>query len=135
MAGGGFVDSYYYFLKYTMKEGLLYGFYMFLVEMGILTSGDADDKVQFISNWLWESWADDTGYYKVSKNIWTFLFEDVNGVCDLSTSTLCKSLKYYWMFIMTLNVFLTLPLSHTAAVYDWAMGNWEKAETVIGWFA
>ena len=135
---GGFVDSYYGFLKYTMKEGLLYGMYYFLVSMGIITA-DIDTahgtKIQFVSNWIFEEWGDDASYYKVSKNIWVFLFDDPAGVCDMSTAIQCTIAKYYWMFIMTLNIFLTLPLSHAAATYDTWMGRWEKLDTIMKWFA
>ena len=40
---------------------------------------------------------------------------------------------YYWEFIMTLNIFVTLPLSHVAAVYDWYSDWEEKIETVMSW--
>ena len=133
---GGFADSYYYFLKYTMKQGLLMGIYMFLTGMGILTDDTAtNEKVTFVSEWIFSEWGDDAYYYKTSKLIWVFLLDDKVGVCHLSEATQCKVLKYYWMFIMTLNILFTLPLSHAAALYDWGSGNYEKAKTVIGWFS
>merc|ERR1711990_75715 len=129
---GGFADSYYYFLKYTMKQGLLMGLYKFLVGMAVLSEDDdMEEKVEFISEWAFESWGDDNYYYKTSKIIWTFLFDD--GVCTNSDSSSCDYLMYYWEFIMTLNILITLPLSHVAAVYDWYSGWEEKIETVMGW--
>ena len=136
MAGGGSpVDAYYYFLKYTMKQGILMGLYQFLIGMGWLSDDEATtEKVVFISEWIFSSWGDDSYYYKTSKLIWVFLFDDDVGVCSLSDATQCKIMKYYWMFIMTLNIVFTLPLSHVAATYDYGMGNYEKAATIIGWF-
>ena len=140
MAGGGFVDSYYYFLKYTMKEGILMGLYQFIVGMGLMSAdADLESKVGFISGWIFESWGDDAYYYKTSKLIWIFLLDETVGVCQKDASTgsysgLCYALKYYWMFIMTLNIFITLPLSHAAAVYEWFMGYYDKGKTVAGWF-
>ena len=134
---GGFVDSYYYFLKYTMKEGMLMGLYMFITGMGIMTEeADTKDKVQFISQWIFSEWggAWEGSYYKVSKNIWVFGFDDTVGVCTLSESTQCMVLKYYWMFIMTLNVFLTFPLSVVAHVYSVYKGHELRFTTVAGWF-
>ena len=132
---GGFADSYYYFLKYTMKEGLIMGIYQFLLGMAILEDdSDMEEKVAFISGWVFEEWGDDSYYYKTSKLIWTFLFDTSVGVCNMSDSTACDVLKYYWEFIMTLNILFTLPLSHVAAVYDYYAGWEEKIETVMGWF-
>ena len=131
---GGFADSYYYFLKYTMKEGLIMGIYQFLLGMAILEEdSDMEEKVAFISGWVFEDWGDDSYYYKTSKLIWTFLLDEDVGVCYDSDDTLCDVMKYYWMFIMTLNVFITLPLSHAAAVYEWFMGYYDKGKTVAGW--
>ena len=72
MAGGGSpVDAYYYFLKYTMKQGILMGLYQFLIGMGWLSDTEAiTSKVEFISEWIFESWGDDSYYYKTSKLIW-----------------------------------------------------------------
>ena len=139
MAGGGFVDSYYYFLKYTMKEGIMMGLYQFIVGMGFMTAdADLESKVGFISQWMWDSWGNDSAYYKSSKLIWIFLLDDTVGICQYdaagSLSGTCYALKYYWMFIMTLNVFVTLPLSHVAAVYDYVKGYYDKGKTVAGWF-
>ena len=136
MAGGGSpVDAYYYFLKYTMKQGILMGLYQFLIGMGWLSDEEATtEKVVFISEWIFSSWGDDSYYYKTSKLIWVFLFDDVVGVCNHSTAIQCTVMKYYWMFIMTLNIMFTLPLSHVAASYDYVMGNYEKVETIVGWF-
>ena len=137
MAGGGFTDSYYYFLKYTMKEGILMGLYMFMTGMGFISEeADVKDKVQFLSQWIWGSWADDEYYYKVSKIIWVFGFDEEVGVCydaNSNYSSECYALKYYWMFIMTLNVFLTMPLSHAAAVYTWGADWYDKFDTILGW--
>ena len=135
MAGGGFTDSYYYFLKYTMKEGILFGLYMFLTGMGYITEeADVKDKVQFISQWAWGTWNDDKySFYKVSKIIWIFGFDDEVGVCTDSVASQCYALKYYWMFIMTLNVFLTMPLSYVAAVYTWGADWYDKYDTIMGW--
>ena len=102
--------------------------------MGALsTDSDTEEKVTFISDWVFESWGDDVYYYKSSKLIWVFLLDEDVGVCYNSTDSMCDILKYYWMFIMTLNIFITLPLSHTAAVYDWGSGWYEKIDTVMGW--
>ena len=111
-----------------------------MLGLGLITA-DIDsahgEKVQFVSNWIYDSWGadDDAPYYKVSKNIWVFLFEDPTGVCDASTAIQCTIAKYYWMFIMTLNIFLTLPLSHVASTYDTWMGRYEKFDTIMKWFA
>ena len=115
-----------------MKEGLISGIYKFLVGMDILTeSADTAAKVDFISAWVFESWGDDTGYYKPSKIIWTFLFD--NGVCTNSSSSECTYLQDYWYFIMTLNILFTMPLMHVAAVYDYYKGWKDKIDTVKGW--
>jgi|TARA_B110001450_G_scaffold192844_1_gene181132 hypothetical protein len=89
MAGGGDpVYAYYYFLKYTMKQGILFGFYQFLVGMGWITDTEATaEKVTFFSEWIFSEWGDDSYYYKTSKLIWVFLFDDVVGVCNHSVAT------------------------------------------------
>ena len=91
--------------------------------MNIL-SADAGvaDKITFISGWLYSSWGDDSDYYRVSEYIWVFLLDEKIGVCHHSESIQCKVLTFYWIFIATLNIVLTFPLSHVAAVYDWYMG-------------
>ena len=138
MAGSSysFADSYYKLLYYTMKEGLLMGIYKFITYIGWMSgSDDTESKVSFISGWMFDSWGDSNYYYKSSKLIWTFLFDTSVGVCTNSTSSLCtKYLKYYWEFIMTINIFVTLPLSHAAAFYSWGTDWEEKITTIMGWF-
>merc|ERR1712146_719842 len=132
---GGFADSYYYFLKYTMKEGIISGIYQFLLGMEILSADtDTEEKVDFISGWVFESWGNDAYYYKMSKTIWTFLLDEDEGICYDNDDTMCEVLYYYWMLIMTLNIFITLPLSHAAAVYEWYTGWEEKIEGLIDLF-
>ena len=135
-AGGGSIgDAYFYLLKYTMKEGLIMGIYKFLTSYGTMSEDSAtESKVSFISEWVFGVWGDENKYYKVSKNIYTFLYDDNVGVCLHSSSDLCKKyLKYYWEFIMTINIFITFPLAHAAAVYDWYSLNKDRYDTVMSW--
>ena len=130
----GFAYSYEKLLYYTMKEGLIMGIYKFLYYMALITTdSDMDSKVSFISEWVFSVWGDENKYYKVSKNIWTFLFDTSVGLCTNSDSTECDLLEYYWMFIMTVNIFFTFPLAHAAAVYDWYSLNKERYDTVKSW--
>ena len=127
-----FADTYYDSLVNTMSEGVLMGMYTFMTGMGLIAEeADVKDKVQFISTWIWGSWADEE-YYEISTMIWEYGFGEA-GICTLSEAAQCTALKYYWMLIMTLNVFLSVPIAHAGAIYEWVMDYYGKFMTILGW--
>ena len=132
MALADFVPSYESFLQNTMTKGLLLGIYSFLTGMGILSTNEqVQGNVDFISAAIFNSWGDDSDYYITSQLIWTFLLDDKIGVCNHSKAIRCEFLTWFWIFIATLNVWITFPLSHVAAVYSWSMDLWSNIKFVL----
>lgn len=126
---------YKYFLKNTMKQGLMYGLWSFYLDVSYQSDTELDQdftpKVQFFSEWSMDEGED--VYYKTNKKQYYFI-EEICGDDMYHMGSVCKFLWYYWMFNMSNTVFYSLFLVDTAAKFKF-LKNWQsKAEGIANLF-
>jgi hypothetical protein len=115
---------YKYFLKNTMKKGIMYGAWSFFLNVSHQSGTDLDEmitpKVEFFSEWSYDE--GEYIYYKTNKNQYYFI-DDFCGDDMYTMGFVCKFLWYYWMLDMSIVVFYSLFLVDIASKFEF-LNSW-----------
>ena len=122
------MDAYVALLENTQSAGIVLGMYKFFDILLTLDNAKMESQATWVSSKLFD---DELSYYATS----VYIYDFYNTVCEHSTAAQCSFLYYYWMFAMTLNIVVALPVVHVAMEYSNVMGYVDDYTTITGWFA